>query len=167
MSTRCQVSIEGSPVLIYKHSDGYPEGVLPTLTPFVRSFFAVRGNDPSYLAARCLAALVAESDKARTARARKCTAEERKRYGYDKPDCLGFGLDTDLHGDIEYFYTIRTSGAIEVRHRGYDERGYDEGWSLEQTIPLHPAAPSCCDAPGVCTRKATRGTTRCRLHVVK
>ena len=60
MSTRCQIGIytsekdplEAPRVLIYRHNDGYPEGILAYIEDYVAEFMAARGSDPEYLAAR-------------------------------------------------------------------------------------------------------------------
>lgn len=45
MSTRAQIVVEGiEEVKFYKHSDGYPEGVLPVLEPFVQGFLQKEGG---------------------------------------------------------------------------------------------------------------------------
>lgn len=118
MSTRAQIQIEGSDVLIYKHCDGYPDGVLPTLRPFVAAFFKHRGWDPAYFTARCLAAFVAEAEKSRAAWRKQVERETPalvKSYGFDRPDFLSFGVDTSIHGDIAYFYHVAKDGTITVR----------------------------------------------------
>jgi hypothetical protein len=118
MSTRAQIQIEGSDVLIYKHQDGYPEGVLPTLKPFVDSFFQNRGYDPAYFTARCVAAFAASYEKERAewrARVERETPGLAKSYGLDRPDFLSLGVDTSVHGDIEYFYHVSKDGEITVR----------------------------------------------------
>ena len=68
MSTRCHIAVyesEGDAkedkhhALLYKHSDGYPEGVVPILEPFLKQFKEVRGlDDAEYLAAWTLRALM-------------------------------------------------------------------------------------------------------------
>jgi len=66
MSTRCQIAfydrrprgeksiMEKWEALVYRHSDGYPEGVMPELVPFLRRWMKVRGWDLEYCAARLL-----------------------------------------------------------------------------------------------------------------
>jgi len=107
MSTRCQIQIEGSDCYIYQHSDGYPSGVLPTVMPFVARFLKARGHDPSYLTARLLSHMICENDK------------EMLKYsvptGYA---CTGFGIDTTLHGDVDYLYTVTKEGTIKVQGIG-------------------------------------------------
>jgi len=61
MSTRCNIGFYGDgtdkdlekpEVLLYRHSDGYPEGVLPDIVPFLKRFNAKRGlNDTEYASA--------------------------------------------------------------------------------------------------------------------
>lgn len=109
MSTRCQIAIKDGnglhSIKIYKHSDGYPNGVLPTLKPFVKNFVAQRGPDIEY----CLAQIV-----------RRFAIKEYSDYNGIEPipayRYVGWGIDTELHGDIEYLYVVDLSqgGSIEV-----------------------------------------------------
>jgi hypothetical protein len=105
MSTRCQIQVEGSRVLLYIHADGYCSGILPTLLPFVAKFQKVRGDDPEFMSARTLQAFMNAYDKA---------------FPDDYEGHLsGFGVDTEVHGDTEYLYVVRAGGAVEVwRARG-------------------------------------------------
>ena len=52
MSTRALITIKGCEHAIYKHCDGYPDGILPWLKPIVAAFHKERGDDPSYLLAQ-------------------------------------------------------------------------------------------------------------------
>jgi len=102
MSTRCQIVIlepteniireaeSEKNVKIYVHSDGYPRGehgILARILPLVRDFEKERGHDIEYLTAQLVHSLVA-----------------KKRATY--PDYLGFGVGTQMHGDIEFLYII-------------------------------------------------------------
>jgi len=112
MSTRAQIGfydtddhkISGWDALVYKHSDGYPEGVLPLLQDFCRMFNKNRGlSDSEYAAARYVTALCNQREKD--------LMEWRKESPHafpkgDKPDLLGVGISKDFHGDIEYFYAV-------------------------------------------------------------
>jgi hypothetical protein len=113
MSTRCQILIqEGTkgpfhPVAIYKHSDGYPEGVLPVLVPLASKFFKSRKVEPDYLSAQIV---------------RRFAVDDHLRISSDSPRhkepyCfIGWGLEaipidekgviTALHQDIEYLYVV-------------------------------------------------------------
>ena len=100
MSTRCQIRIEGLKPIIYRHCDGYPGcidgseyGVLADIHPFLVKFMAERGWDPEYMLARLT-----------------------QKLGDIWPDSmLSIGVGMDLHGDIEYLYTIKKNRTIEVR----------------------------------------------------
>ena len=96
MSTRCQIMFEGTDAVLYQHSDGYCEGVLPTLLPFVKEFYDRRGEDPEYMAARLLQRLIGD-DKSFT----------------------GFGVGVGLHSDIEFLYTVKSGGAVLVEAMRY------------------------------------------------
>jgi hypothetical protein len=126
MSTRAQITIEGQcgpTIYLYKHSDGYPEGVLPTLRPFVKFFFKNRGFDPEYFMARLTMAFGADEAqwkakelakaKARVAGGDKIAQSTVDFYEGEK-NTIGFGLDCGLHGDIEYLYTVNKEGKIKI-----------------------------------------------------
>ena len=95
MSTRCNIHFTyGEEIVsnIYRHSDGYPEGVLPDLQTFFHAVlkdcdgYATRFDDPEYLAAKYLVWQAAQ-------------------YG----EGLAFSSVSPClqdHGDIEYIYTV-------------------------------------------------------------
>jgi len=97
--------------MIYRHSDGYPgtvdgkeRGVLTGLVPYLKRFLKDRGFNPS-----CMTARVVGNETLQY-------GESLKEYG---EFFTGFGIDKagDVHGDIEYFYTIshaprRGAGAV-------------------------------------------------------
>ncbi len=115
MSTRAQIKVKGCPVFIYKHCDGYPDGVLPTLEPFARYFLAERGNDPNYLTAQIV---------------RKFA--ELAPNGYHE-DTLGWGLGTALHGDEAFVYVIDGEArTLQVRTPTWSHRK-NEPPTLERT----------------------------------
>ena len=106
MSTRSQIgiyensaSIEKPTSIIYRHSDGYPEGkngVIAVLMPFLKDFKSQRGDDTEYLAAQLVHRLI-EKDKNHAISA-----------GYYNKDSkyLGYGISNNIHSDIEYYYAI-------------------------------------------------------------
>ena len=105
MSTRCQIQVEGESVLLYKHCDGYPTGVLPTLEDVVTWFKEERGFfDGSYLLARIGQRFMNDSDNVGSDPDRRISA-------------LGYGYDTEIHGDIEYLYTVHTDWTITVEEK--------------------------------------------------
>jgi hypothetical protein len=118
MSTRCHVAVYENEekakkgqhhALLYKHSDGYPEGILPILEGICQKFQERRGmGDTEYLSAWVLWALVNDS------------VENMKKWHKedgigpeDGIECLGFGVCSVIHTDIAYFYKIYP-GMIEV-----------------------------------------------------
>lgn len=112
MSTRCNIGIYeagDSPInkpyaLLYKHSDGYPDGIIPVLQPFCERFRDGRGlEDTEYLAAWLLFEFMAEH--------REWEKDFAKKHGKSAIDGMsfcGFGIcgDRQLHGDIDYYYRV-------------------------------------------------------------
>ena len=116
MSTRCQIGFydEGEvdlpnfEALIYRHMDGYPEGVLPEIMPILQDFDKNRGLcDLEYASAWLVAKL--------------------------KDDYLNIGICKNFHGDIEYYYAI-TPTEIYVYSTPFDSNPDD--WNLEETIVI-------------------------------
>jgi len=89
MSTRCQIGFypyEDTPLekwdaLIYRHFDGYPDGVLPDIVPILKDFNKNRGLDDTEYASAWLVAKL-------------------------KDDYLNIGVSNQFHGDIEYYYAV-------------------------------------------------------------
>ncbi len=113
MSTRGQIAFEDEDGIlhgayIYKHSDSYPEGVLPTLKPFVAAFIRERGCDPVYMSAQLIRAFAIADQKELDA----MPEEDRKLYASSR--FLGWGISTVLHGNIEYLYVIKADGSIAI-----------------------------------------------------
>lgn len=104
MSTRCQIVVMETetkmyPVKIYKHCDGYPEGVLPELVPFAKAFASNRGNDPEYMAAQIVRAFA--------------LLDGHDNYLRAVESFTGWGVSTFWHGDIQYAYKVFPSGRVE------------------------------------------------------
>ncbi|RYM39436.1 histidine kinase [Meiothermus sp. PNK-Is4] len=98
MSTKAQIVVEDlQTIKLYKHSDGYPSGVLPVLEPCVEAFLQRRGWDPEYLLAQVVMAFG--------------LTQERHR----QTQFLGYGLSDEWYADIEWVYRVRRDGSIEVR----------------------------------------------------
>ncbi len=110
MSTRCQIGfyqpktkdLNNFEALIYRHSDGYPEGVLPEIVPFLERWKKDRGlEDSEYASARLLQHLCNDYD------GRMEVIE--KRHGNNRmvfAGILGYGISKEFHGDIEYHYAV-------------------------------------------------------------
>jgi hypothetical protein len=109
MSTRSQIMVrENEKCKIYKHSDGYPEGVLDVLVPTVETFKEYRGWDPEYLTARILMAFALNEEE-------QYRAYRTKGHEWaSEPRVTGFGLDSGWHGDIEFAYIIEPDFTINV-----------------------------------------------------
>lgn len=130
MSTRSQIGFyetaespieQKGQVFIYKHSDEYPEGVIQLLKPFVQMFALERGlDDIAYATARCVQMLTNKSDKS--------LAD----IGASRYKLLGYGLDTVLHADIEYFYFV-----CPTELRVYIVTCENpKGWQLSETVKI-------------------------------
>lgn len=129
MSTRAHVAFyeeEEQPLrnwnaLVYKHSDGYMEGVLPTLTEFCKKFNDHRGmKDAEYASARYVQALCNEHDG--------ITKDIKERFGSKETfefGTLGVGIAKQFHGDIEFFYAVYPD-RIEVYETEQDDYFFNE-----------------------------------------
>lgn len=99
MSTRCNIHFNGwgeTQANVYRHSDGYPDGVLPDLQKFFEAVEAqcghdTRFDDPEYLAAKYV---VWQSQQ-------KYYAPEGKPLAF-----TGVSPCLQDHGDIEFVYTV-------------------------------------------------------------
>lgn len=105
MSTRSHLQIvDGDEIIqFYRHSDGYPTGVLPDIVPVLRKIRENgRLNDTEYCAARFIQALCNEYDS---------WPKDLSGIG-----ATGYGVCShkDPHGDTEWLYRIYGDGKIEV-----------------------------------------------------
>lgn len=121
MSTRCVINFcfgKQVKAKIYRHCDGYPDGVLPDLTEFFnevkRQTYDTRFHDPSYLAAKFV---VWQAELNAATRASYYPPKCEK----NNLDFLGVGIIMNNPGDIEYEYFIRcySDGVPIVEWRPY------------------------------------------------
>jgi hypothetical protein len=97
MSTRANIvitDISGAKLWFYRHSDGYPEGTLPTLNKFLDMVKCGQIRDNVGQAAGWLIVL------------------GREEYADDKFNTWKVGAyepTTGKHGDVEYIYTVNLS----------------------------------------------------------
>lgn len=129
MSTRCHIGVydekaklDDFEVLLYRHSDGYPSGVLPDIMPFLAWWDKGRGvDDAEYTGARLLQWLCNSSDG-------------WKREQWDNKDfnaemeytgVYGHGICKIFHGDIEYFYRVDKKG-VTVYDVRFDFEGEEK-----------------------------------------
>lgn len=120
MSTRCQIEFSSiyknekkekrtESILVYHHSDGYPEGVIPELKKFLK-WIGGRIEDLEYTAANFIYWSKRNFEE-------KYYYEEwggGKNKKWSEPQnfnsilLIGFGIceKDNFHGDIEYFYNV-------------------------------------------------------------
>ncbi len=133
MSTRCHIIVEdkefGTNTILYRHSDGYPDGphgVLASLVPFVVRFLKNRGWDSCYLGAHIMADQIRVARESRRAYYQRCIdraeSEGKAPRKYDVEgmanvdnDFLGFGISNEVHGDVEFIYRVSPEG-IDVEY---------------------------------------------------
>lgn len=139
MSTRCQMGIYENEndkvrmidVLLYRHSDGMPESVLPDIKPFLNEFNKVRGIDDK---AYCLARLTQHLTNLHNKSINEIYDRMgRINSGMEKESLfLSYGIGTEFYADIEYFYHISPT-AIKVYE--CDTLGADH-WKVIKTVKL-------------------------------
>lgn len=126
MSTRCQIGVKGSKVLIYKHCDGYPSEVLPTLVPIMRRFREERGDEVEYAIAQIMRAFARRDEERRKDRyeeyrTSKDAFDRKIAENYGEPSILGWGVSTIKHGDIEYFYEVNLEEGYIRIYNSYEK----------------------------------------------
>jgi hypothetical protein len=123
MSTRCQIQVKTDAAikgeakkgiykaLIYRHSDGYPQGphgVLEFLEPMAKRFFKERGDDATYFIAQYLRQSAIHEQKKWEELAKLNPQNDFMQNPQYSPEfsCLGYGVDFDIHPDIRFLYTV-------------------------------------------------------------
>lgn len=98
MATRSIIKIEGvNFAKIYKHWDGYPEGMLEWLKAFNEEFSKNRGVDTTYKFAQVLRFAVVNAEK----------------YNLDANLFTGWGVvDFNSNWGEEYEYTLHDDGTV-------------------------------------------------------
>lgn len=129
MSTRCNIGVYESEkqllnspdVILYKHSDGYPEGTLPLLKKFMKNPSNDRNrNDYEYQSAWLLHSLM------------NGFIEDGINYGYEIMH-IGYGICKEIHGDIEYYYAIYPNRIEVYKVEGFDKI-YEDFKLLEKVM---------------------------------
>ena len=109
MSTRSTthfVDSTGTIAIIYRHSDGYPEGAGRDLISFLVECAALpdpRLNDPSYLAAKYVVFL---ANMFNSSLERNASGEYARVPHKSRLDFLSVGVMSEDPGDIEYRYVV-------------------------------------------------------------
>lgn len=119
MSTRatihfCDTGCNKPTAIIYRHGDGYPDGLGKDLAQFVEDVKAQtqdrRFDDASYLAAKWV---VWDANYHAT----MGFGDDGWKKGEPKPlDFLGVGIVDDDPGDIEHRYTVIADGKPTITH---------------------------------------------------
>ena len=137
MSTRAMVHFvyTDSPTKIvaniYRHSDGYPEGMVPDLRRFFADVKAqtkdTRFNNPEYLAAKFIVWQAGQYTD-------KTEWHEQK----NPLDFLGLGVAMVDHSDVEYIYTVHCgqSGDPVITCKTPDGETVDISELLKDEVPV-------------------------------
>lgn len=99
MATRATIKIKGVDFAkVYKHFDGYPEGMVKWLTEFNDRFNEKRGYDPQYKFAQLL----------------RFSSKYGKKYSLDESEYTGYGIvPIDANCGEEYEY-ILNENSIDI-----------------------------------------------------
>lgn len=118
--------------LLYRHSDGYPTGMLPELVPAVQAMKG-RWTDTEYFAARVLHHLMVQYDthtsiwdeQRKTDTPPLFTKQQVYEDMLKKMPETGYGISYDKvpHSDIEYYYAVYNNGIIHCYAAHGDEFG--------------------------------------------
>jgi len=144
MSTRCHIAfyenetdpLENWEVLLYRHSDGYPDtehGVVADIVPFLEDFHANRGLGDTEYAGACLMAWFKLGYWNRL-------ADYPENKASKIFDFVGHGICKDLHGDIEFFYAVSPQ-SLRVFAVPFEPHDYEIGERAQfrrfKEIPKH------------------------------
>ena len=112
MSTRCQVKIKDKwgELWFYRHSDGYPEGALPTLTDFMERVKDGRIRDNIEQAGGWLVLIGAKEYNVKL--------DVPGEYDFNDWKCGAYEPSVpERHGDIDYLYTLDLINlTIDIEH---------------------------------------------------
>lgn len=146
MSTRCNVIVTdsyGAKIMFYRHSDGYPSGVAPTLGEFLNLVKTNRLRENAEQSAGWLVVLGYEeysqgaygNDLAKMRANREGTNMSGWKVGAYEPA-------SGLHGDIEYLYEIDVSAkTIKGWHHNGSAKGSSVTPELQREINKVLALP--------------------------
>lgn len=144
MSTRCHIALyentkqplDKPTVLLYRHSDGYPEGehgVVKVLKDFCAFFDERRGlGDTEYAGAWLMYYLIDNHVKDMQKYVKERGDAPYSTVPEDGRDCLGHGIckPGENHWDIAYYYRVNPTSII-VYQNSYDN---DTGISSERSL---------------------------------
>lgn len=150
MNTHCQIGIyesadkpiEKFDVLLYRHCDGYPDGILPDIVPFLKAFDAKRGiNDTEYCGAWLMHHLIARHCENMAEYFRtddQSQLPKNLQMTTDGHDFLGHGISRSFYRDIEYFYKVSPTqvDVYNVPLQKQSDKLWIAKWKLIKTIVL-------------------------------
>lgn len=139
MSTRCNVIIKDGEdkLFFYRHSDGYPEGVFPSLNIFMDWLKKGLIRDNISQSAGWIIALGAmeyNSLPTYKASADKGYGSYAELESIDKPKDWKVGAyepTTAIHGDIEYLYIIDLKTKTLAAFQSWDNEGNPKGKAIK------------------------------------
>lgn len=128
MSTRCNVVVTdefGAKIMFYRHSDGYPSGVAPTLGEFLRLVKTNRLRDNAEQSAGWLIVLgyeeYSQGDYGNDLAKMRGNTEGTNMSGWKVG---AYEPSTGIHGDIEYLYEIDLKAkALKGWHHDGERKG--------------------------------------------
>ena len=132
--------------LIYKHNDGYPEGVLPVLKDSIKQGLERRGWDCDYLAAWYLHDLIADHIE----HGKELAIDIKKNIPsiddaalcLDGRDYMSHGICNEIHHDVEYLYQVlgvdmsTKTATIRVLVPEKDEQGFIKGFKIDSEVEV-------------------------------
>lgn len=153
MSTRCNIVLRSKlcaadpakpdELWFYRHSDGYPDGVMPTLGEFLKLLGerSIRRN-----LSQCAGWLIllgheeyAKEGYCGTLENHRTKADCKAREYHNAWKCGAYEPTTGEHGDIEYLYVVDVDNvALTINGRGIDWRDYKPG-SYDDARNVDPA----------------------------
>ena len=151
MSTRSQIAFYADKsdklkkpfTIIYRHHDGMPDRVLPSIMPILKKFHKGRGmDDITYASGYLFYKLADKTTKQHEKWKRKAKKEKESTSYYDQYMLLPLGLSDDFHCDIEYLYAIYPDGDI----RYYSVNNWDDELktTLLATVSVNDKVPTFC-----------------------
>jgi hypothetical protein len=133
MSTRCCIDIiyRGRRYRIYRHSDGYPEGVIADLYIFMNNYSRSPSEDPEYFLANFIFYAKLSSWVWSLRGGDLSSKWWEYGYGVCAPNCD--------HGDLDYSYTIEGQN-VEIRKYDWETKS----WSLIFSGTIEEAYKKFC-----------------------
>ena len=136
MSTRTNIVVKGGwgKLWFYRHSDGYPDGAMPTLQKFINWVRSGKIRDNAEQAAGWLILIGAAEYGTKYVDGedvpKKNLLEPDGKDSFGGWKCGAYEPAVGVHGDIEYLYIIDLEAKTISCYKGWDKEGNPEGESL-------------------------------------